>query len=129
MTNLAVNHFGWLHDSIIKSIAYSVAENGDRELALHMDCPSDCGFEPWEGKSLSLLVSDISLMVHTVFGTQTGTESLNFVESGLSDLTRAKLRAFEDRGLRIGPEAYTMVFHSGSTMELICRGISVQLQP
>lgn len=119
--------FGWLHDSTVTSIEYRVADNGDRNLELQMDCPSDCGYEPWEGKSLTLLVSDISLMLHTVFGMQTGEESINFVENSVSDLTRAKLRGFENRGLRIGPESYTIVFHSGSTIELICSAIEVHV--
>ncbi len=61
-----------LHDSTVTSIEYRVADYGDRNLELHMECPSDCGYELCEGKSLTLLVSDISLMLHTVFGMQTG---------------------------------------------------------
>ncbi|MEO8879907.1 MAG: hypothetical protein ABI446_05875 [Gemmatimonadaceae bacterium] len=117
--------FGWLHDSIITSIEFRVADNGNRNLEMHMDCPSDCGYEPWEGKKLTVLVSDIALMMHTVFGMQTGKESINFVENGISDITRAKMRAWEHRKFGIDPEAYTIVFHSGSMIEVLCSTIAV----
>ena len=128
MSETIIEGLNWLHDCEVLSICLTISANGDRQLALIVDCPQDHEFERWAGKRITLTAADVRLMVHTVWGMQTGLESIDDVRFRVSDGFRERLQFWEQKRAVPISEEYSIVFHSGSTLELMCREMTASVE-
>lgn len=126
MNDLSLDRLASLHDSIVHQISYDATDAGAREVRISMTCPKKIGFAPWAGKHLILIAHDVLAMRHLVW-TTADAERLNLITRTLSEEAKSQLRLLEHGNSRLVGNALTMVFHSGSSIEMICRDFAVQV--
>lgn len=115
----------WLHDSDVLAILYDGTEPG-RSLRIRLQCPDDCGYPEWEGRAVSIVARRITAFRHAVWG-QANIESFDGVELQISADLHTEIRNRLPPG-HPGPAIEcTMIFHSGSTLELACEKVEVEV--
>lgn len=124
-TNFA--ELGWLHDSIVHSIEYDASGAAGRDVRISITCPRDIEYTQWAGKDLLLVARDVLAMKHLVWSTE-GVESINAIQTDLSIDTREQLRLSERGNSRFSGLTVAVIFHSGSSLEMICNDFTVEIR-
>jgi hypothetical protein len=109
----------WLHDCTVTQIVLDVSSSGRRDLSILMRCPSDLGYERWNGRGLTLRARDIVELRYQLFGSVTAPETIDAVTPGISS-TKSPAPLNRSDVLK-----FTVVFHSGSDMQIACNTIDV----
>ena len=125
MRPTTIDELGWLHDSDVLSVSYDTAGETDWPIRLTLLCPPDSGYAPWEGKRLALVATGVASSKHVVFQIM-GTETFIDVKSQVS----ASLRESTMKGRPVGVSfsfEFTIGFRSGSTLEVICQRLEVDV--
>ena len=97
-------------------------------IELTIDCHPDLGYPPWNGKSLVLAAVDVYVSEHIVFAIA-NPESIDAIRPGVSVELRARIARAIQMGARFPGLALTVSFHSGSSLQLICRQLMVGAAP
>ena len=119
----------WMHDSVVSSIVYDAsASGGCRELRISMTCPSDLGYEPWAGKSVVLVATDVAALTQTVWGWVTAAETIDAIRPGVSAAFQKRTMPARKQGARYPELEFTASFHSGSVLEVICKDLQVRVE-
>ena len=126
MRATSLDELAWLHDCDVTKIAYDFTREDGKSIALTMRCPEDLGYAPWEGKTLTLVLVDVRASRQILWSTH-GLESLDAVQPGISDDMRQEILRTTKLGARYRGLECTLVFHSGSWIELICRELQVDI--
>jgi hypothetical protein len=121
----SIEELDWLHDSDVLSISYDTAGETDWPIKLTLLCPIDSGFAPWEGKRLVLAATDVVSSKHVVFQVM-GTETFDYVKPGVSASLRQSTMKGRPADVSFNFE-FTITFISGSTLEVICKGLEVDV--
>jgi len=126
MRETSLQELEWLHDCDVSKIAYDFARGDDRSIAVTMSCPEDLGYALWEGKTLTLALIDVRASRQFLWNTR-GPESLDAIRAGISDEMRQEIVRATASGARYPGLECTLVFHSGSRIESICRELRVDI--
>jgi hypothetical protein len=92
-----------------------------------MRCPADLGYTPWDGRILVLVAIDVAAAKHIIHGVA-GAETVDTVRPGISAGVRESTMAARQMGIRFPSLEFTISLHSGSSLEIICDGIQVELE-
>ena len=118
----------WIHDCLLLNALYDASSESGRSITLTMRCPTDLGYAPWAGRSLVLAAIDIAVSQHIVFGLA-GTETIDAIRPGVSTGLQESTREARRAGVRFPDVEFTISFHSGATLEVICRDLQVEIAP
>jgi hypothetical protein len=110
----------------VTNIVYDFAQDDERSIELTMRCPDDSGYAPWEGKTLTLVLVDVRASRQFLWS-QRNPESLDAIRPGISDDMRLEVSSATRLGGRYPGLECTVVFHSGSWIESICRELRVDI--
>jgi len=91
-----------------------------------MRCPTDLGYAPWEGKNLVLAAIDVAVSKHVVCRVA-GPETIDALRPGISGDLRESTMAARQMGMRFPNLEFTICFHSGSSLEVICQELQVDI--
>ena len=116
---------GWLHDGTLLQLAYLAPEWAPRSIELTIECPPDLGYPPWDGKRIVLAAVDVAVSEHLAFSI-VNPESIDRIRPGVSAPFRARLDGAIKIGMRIPDLAFTISFHSGSTLQVMCEQLVVR---
>lgn len=115
----------YLHDCRVLKITYDVTDPKDRRLILLFRAPADLGYPAWDGKTLRFTACDVYLLQYFAAGNATARETLDRWNVGISESAQREL----DRilaGFTVPLMKFSLVFHSGSFLELVCKGLTVE---
>ncbi len=126
MRATSLEEVAWLHDCDVTKIAYEFTRDDGKSIALTMRSPDDSGYAPWEGKTLTLVLVDVKASRQFLWNTH-GLESLDAIRPGISDEMRQEVMGTTKLGARYPGLECTLVFHSGSWIESICRELQVDI--
>jgi hypothetical protein len=116
----------WIHDCVVSNIVYDASASfGRRALRISMKCPVDLGYEPWGGKSMALVASDVAAFTQSVWGVVAEAETINAIRPGVSAAFQNSTTPWRSMGARFPELEFTVSFHSGSALEVICESLQV----
>jgi len=124
VARMDAEHLSHLHDATVHSIRYGTDDAAGRDLRVSLTCSSESAFPSWTGRDLTFVARDVLALRHLMWSTA-NVEQLNFVSTGISEEARLQLRLDKKRSRHAAGEELTIVFHSGSSIELICREYGV----
>jgi hypothetical protein len=117
----------WIHDCTVLSLFFDTSSDAGRSIALTMRCPTDLGYAPWEGKKLVLAAIDVALSKHVLRGAVAGPETIDAIRAGVSTALRESTMKARQIGVRFPNLEFSISFHSGSSLEVICRELQVDV--
>jgi hypothetical protein len=91
-----------------------------------MRCPSDLGYAPWEGKNVVLVAVDVAVSIYTTWGVA-APETIDAIRPGVSTTIQESTVKARRMGARFPGLEFTISFHSGSVLEVICQDVQVGL--
>jgi len=114
----------YLHDADFLQFRYDPSAT-EKRAVWDVKCHPDCGFDPWNGRTLQITASDVWLLRWTAHGHFVGSDSINMWDQGVSAESLRTLN--EERRAGLDPPAlmFSIVFHSGSVCEFVCRHLKV----
>jgi hypothetical protein len=126
MQRTTLQELEWIHDCVIYNIVYGSEPNG-RSIKLSMRCPADLGYAPWEGENLVLVAIDVAMSQHVMWGV-TGPETIDAIRPGISASARERAMDASRRGALFPSLEFTVSFHSGSSLEVVCEHVEVDVR-
>jgi hypothetical protein len=127
MQLISLEDLGWLHDAVVFSIAYDASDESSRSVKLTMRCNDEAGYPPWNGKDLVLIAVDVAVMTFVGRGAIIGPETFDQAYARVSDTLHESVVESQ----RMYPEyprlEFSMCFHSGSEIEIICKNLQVEV--
>jgi hypothetical protein len=127
MPSTTLDELAWLHDSELLSIQYDTSMVDARSIRLSMRCPTDLGYPPWEGKHLVLTANDVAASTHLMYGV-VGLETIDAVRAGVSPAFQSSTIEARRMGVRFPCLELTICLSSGSSLEIICRDLQVNVK-
>jgi hypothetical protein len=115
----------YLHDAICFQIVWDCTNPNSRKLRLKVKVHEDAGYAPWNGKELELTLSDALALEFEAWGFCVGFETIDSWREGVSDALRHECKGLESMGIRLPSNFFTIAFHSGSILEVICSEVSI----
>ncbi|PYP85682.1 MAG: hypothetical protein DMF61_16270 [Blastocatellia bacterium AA13] len=122
-----LGQLAYLHDSEVIEISYVLTDPNSRKVILNLKAHPDTGHQPWDDKPLRVTASGVYLLRCESWGHVLGNEAINAWSQGVSDDTRSQLAVHTSRGLHVPELEFTVTFHSGSFLELVCETVSVEV--
>lgn len=116
----------WIHDCVLNHILYDTSSRAGRSIKLAISCPTDLGYARWAGKDIVVVAIDVAVSKHVVWGVA-GPETLDAVRTGVSAEVRQSTIEARRKGARFPSLEFTISFHSGSALEIICRDLQVDV--
>jgi hypothetical protein len=105
-----------LHDCELLDIKYDVSDPQERTLTLVLAPPADDALT----QTLRIQARGVVFFQHTAWGHMIGPEILNGWDERISAALEQELERNRAAGVRVPPLRYTLTFHSGSWIELVC---------
>jgi len=124
MQKIIVDELAWIHDCVLLNVVYDASGDGGRTVKWTIRCPEDLGYAPWQGKDLVLIAVDVAMLRHFVWGVA-GRETVDAIRPGISDAAQESTTDAREAGVRFPDVEFTMVMHTGSSMEVICSKVEI----
>ena len=128
MVPTTLKELGWLHDSVVLSVSYDASQAAGRLVKLAIRCHPDCGHAPWAGKNLSIAAVNVAVLKHVLWGWVTEPETIDSIRPGVSRAVEESTVESKRMGLLFPDLAFTVIFHSGSFLEVICQTLQVDIE-
>lgn len=117
------DELAFLHDAVVRSIVYE-PQRGNRMLSLVATCNPDTGFPSWDGRTVRLLAADALYVGFIGLGVSTGEETIDCVSRGVGKGAERLLDLMPKA--RADASLTTVVFHSGSSLELVSSTLEIE---
>jgi hypothetical protein len=127
MQSTTLEQLEWLHDSVVHNVIYDASGDSGRLIRLAIHCHPQSGYEPWEGKELVLAAIDVAVSKHSVWGCVTAPETIDSINPGVSASVQGSTMELRRSVANFRNLAFTISFHSGSSLEVICRELQVEV--
>ena len=118
---------GYLHDCELLELSYVLTNPDIRRVILRLQANPDLGHPTWNGKFLRVTASGIYLFRWECWAHVWGNETLDRWNKGVSEITESELARDRALGFHVPELGFTVTFHSGSFLELICKSVSVEV--
>jgi len=118
----------YLHDAVLFDWQYDARDPGTRTLVMTVQCNPDAGYEPWNDATLNLCARGVFLLRCTAWGFCFGQDTIDSWHEGVSNATASELGRLQAKGLRVPKRLFTVTFHSGSCIELVCDSLEVEVK-
>lgn len=116
----------YLHDAVLFDWRYDARTPGARTLVMMVQCNPDAGYEPWNDATLNLCARGVFLLRCTAWGFDLGQDTIDSWHEGVSNATASELGRLQAKGPRPPKRLFTVTFHSGSCIELVCDSLEVE---
>lgn len=126
LTDLAL--LDYLHDAAVDTITYDVKDNGDRVVRIRAHVHPDCGYEPWNGRTLTVVMRRAVLFTSKLLGYTAGGDTISTFGEGVSSETERELERFRAHGLGVPAIKLGLSFSSGSEMDIVCASVDVEVE-
>jgi hypothetical protein len=117
-----------LHDSRLLELTWDCRNSSRRNLRLELVGDPETEYVPWRGKNLTIVLTDVVALTFIGWGYGLGEESLNSWRLRISDSLEKECRDLGAAGVSLPSLRFTITFHSGSTLELVCSEVSVSVR-
>ena len=117
----------YLHDARCSVIAWDCSDPSLRRVRLFARADDDAGYEPWNGQAITIILSDVVMWRLFGVGFQIGDERIDSWRQGVSTDFESECSRLRNLGIGIPPLMFTIVLGSGSTIELVCQEVSVEV--
>lgn len=117
----------YLHDARCIYVAWDCSDPTIRRVRLVAKADDDAEYEPWNGQLITIILSDVVICRLFGLGFQLGEERIDAWRQGVSTEFESECRRFRNSGIDIPSLMFTIVLGSGSTIELVCREVSVEV--
>jgi hypothetical protein len=118
----------YLHDARCRLVAWDCSDPSLRRLRLFANVHDDAGYEPWNGQAIAVVLSDVVVCRLFGLGFQIGEERIDAWRQEVSTECKSECSRLRQLGIDIPPLMSTIVFGSGSTLELVFREVYVEIQ-
>jgi hypothetical protein len=118
---------GWLHDCVVSSVVYEPIDQDTPSLSLHVECPGDLGYPPWEGKKLHIVASGLAMLKLVGWGV-CGPDSINSVRAGVSAEARESTTEARRHATSFPSVEFTVALNSGAYIECICEHVRCEVK-
>jgi hypothetical protein len=119
----------YLHDARCTLVAWDCSDRSLRRVRLVAYADDDAEYEPWNGQAITITLSDVVMCRLFAFGFHIGEERIDAWRQGVSKEFDSECSRLHNSGIDIPPLMFTIVLGSGSTLELACREVSVEVGP
>jgi hypothetical protein len=119
-TNFLLDHVAYLHDARCLELTWDCSRPGDRAIRLKLVVDPDAELPSWNGKTLVISLSDVVAARFMGWGYTTGQDSIDNWSQGVSDFLERECKVLASKGIKIPLLRFTISFHSGSELEVIC---------
>ncbi len=120
-----VQNLAYLHDAKCIAITWDCSDSSRRILRILVVADVEAGFSLWEGKELIITLSDVLATRFTGWGFQTGQETIDACRESISDSLEQECQLLLASGIFVPPFKFSISFHSGSCLEVVCSEITV----
>jgi|ERR1700722_15067311 hypothetical protein len=118
---------GWIHDCVVSRISYDPFGDGGRSIEFEVSCPDDLGYPPWEGRNLIVVTGNVAVVKCMIWGWVNSPETIDAIRPGVSDSIKQDMTRASAAGARIPSLEFTVSLHSGSSFEIVCEKLFVQV--
>jgi hypothetical protein len=116
----------YLHDAKVLSVLWDSADPGQRRLILDVVCDPDSEDDEWRNRQLQIILSDAVAVLFRAWGHSVGDEVLDSWRNEVSTEMRNRLKELSQSGIAVPDAQFTIAFASGSTLQVVCREVSVE---
>lgn len=127
MCPVSLQELAWLHDCNLISVLYDPSNPAARVIKIAIQCPTDLGHAPWEGRKLVIVAIDVALSIYTLWGVG-GDEMVDAIRPGISPSLEQAMVEPKQLGARFPELAFGISFISGSLLEIVCRELEVEVE-
>jgi hypothetical protein len=126
MREVTIEELGWLHDARLVAMTLDPAHATGRSLQLTIECSDVMGYPLWDGRTLTLLATDVRAVRFRMYGVA-GREIIDRVYPAISDEMEKELEKGRKLGARYGTRQMFMLFHTGSALEISCGALEIDV--
>ena len=125
MTDVLFEQASYLHDAYVKSISLTIDGEGNRLLSMHVHCHPDCGFDDWNDKKLQIEFVEPLVIHGELLGHMANAEEVNMFDFVATDRMSDSIKYLTDAGIAPPAKVVSVVFQSGSQLDIACQEICV----
>ncbi|HWE93676.1 MAG TPA: hypothetical protein VG269_06845 [Tepidisphaeraceae bacterium] len=129
MQPTTIEELAWLHDAILFDVVYDFSGDIGRSIKLSLRCHADSGYAPWNGRNLVVVAVNVAVTKSFIWGWVIGPETLDAIRPGVSGALRETTAEARRTGARLPSLEFTISFHSGSEIEVICESLQLDVGP
>jgi hypothetical protein len=127
MTSTSINELKWIHDCKMQYFSVQPDSGAGQTMTLTLKCPNDLGYPLWDGKTIRLYAFDIAVLRYLALGIMAEVETIDAIREGVSRAFQETTSEARALGIKFPTTALTFVFHSGSSIEVLCKEIKVSI--
>lgn len=116
----------FLHDAKCLEIIWDYTNSETKSIRVVVIGDSDCGYAAWEGKTLTITISDVVVSRFTSRGYALGDEIIDSWTQTVSDSFRRDCDFLLSTGISVPDLRFSITFQSGSVLEAACGLISIE---
>ena len=126
-----VNDFtllSFFHDADCNSLCWNCQDPSIRRVIFDVKVDDDIEFDTWVGQNVSLVFSDVVACRFVGWGVQIGQERIDTILEDISTELTDECKQLQSAGYNVPPFRFTIVLGSGSTIELVCQEVAVEMR-
>jgi hypothetical protein len=116
----------YLHDSVCIEIRWDLRSANRRDLHLFVEVDKDAGYPLWNGKRLTVTLTNTVAARFVSWGFVRGDENIDSWWQDVSSSLEYECERLAAQGLLVSRLRNTITFRSGSTIELACEQVMVE---
>lgn len=129
MQSRQLEQLKWIHDCTVIAVYWGILAHERGMLRLDIRCPNDLGYAPWESKTLSLKIVDAAVINWLGWYGSVGPETIDAIRGGITNTLRKQINTVAARGASFPAIEFSVSFHSGSLLEVVCRDLEIEIVP
>jgi hypothetical protein len=115
-----LDHVAYLHDAKCLELTWDCSRPEERVIRMKVIVDPDAELPSWNGKTVLITLSDVVVARLMGWGYATGDECIDNWRQGVSDFLERECEVLVSKGITIPSLKFTIAFHSGSELEVIC---------
>ncbi len=116
----------YLHDAIVRSIVWK-EHHDSKILQIDLRCDSECEQTAWANQHVSVVFTNVIVSHMVLLGHVAHADSFDRCHDGRSADLRARVEQMTTFGIKSPIYTLSLLFHSGSTIELACDSVEVNV--
>lgn len=127
MTEMLPEQASFLHDAYVHSVNLTIDSEGNRLLAIRVHCHPDCGLADWDDQKLNVEFVDPLVIHGELLGHMANAEEINALDFTATEKMLSSIKYLTDAGIAPPTVVASVVFHSGSQLDIACKEIHVSV--
>lgn len=123
-TKFLLDHVAYLHDAKCLEVTWDCSHPEERVIRMKVVVDPDAELPSWNGKTLLITLSDVVAARLMGWGYTIGDECIDNWRQGVSDFLERECKVLVSKEITIPSLKFTISFHSGSELEVICSEVS-----